>query len=97
MNKQTEAAQTFPLTGLVRVSQIVGDKKKGVPPFIPISKNTWWVGVNLGRYPKGMKLSSKVTVWRAEEVRAILDKMLTPEECPSSNPTPKGSIKGVAK
>jgi hypothetical protein len=34
----------LPETGLVRLSQILGDKKKGIPPIIPVSKSAWWAG-----------------------------------------------------
>lgn len=39
----------LPETGLVRLSQILGDKKKGIPPIIPVSKSSWWAGVKSGR------------------------------------------------
>jgi len=63
---------TLPETGYVRIWQILGDKKRGVPPKIPISKSAWWAGVASGRYPKSLKLSEKCTVWRVEDIRALL-------------------------
>lgn len=62
----------FPTTGLVRLSQIIGDRKKGIPPFIPVSKSAWWAGVASGRYPAAIKLSERTTCWRAEDVRALI-------------------------
>ena len=55
----------FPETGFLRVKQIL--------LFIPISKSSWWAGVAAGRYPKGTKLSPKITVWRAEAIRQLID------------------------
>jgi hypothetical protein len=67
--KKVEAVPNILPEYLLRVSQILGDKKKGIPPIIPISRSAWWLGVKSGRYPKGVKLSERVTCWRAEDIR----------------------------
>ena len=38
---------------------------------IPVSKSTWWAGVKDGRFPKPVKLSPRVTVWREEDIEDI--------------------------
>ena len=63
----------LPDSGLVRLSQILGDKKKGIPPIIPISRSSWWAGVKEGRYPRPVKLSPRCTCWRVEDIRALLE------------------------
>jgi predicted DNA-binding transcriptional regulator AlpA len=60
MNNNT----TVPSTGFVRLSTIL--------KLIPISKSTWWAGVKSGRFPKSIKLSSHITVWRAEDILEII-------------------------
>jgi len=74
MQKQeTKVMQnTLPESGLVRLSQIVGDKKKGITPIIPVSKSAWWAGVKSGRYPAAVKLSERTTCWRVEDIRALI-------------------------
>ena len=63
----------LPETGLVRLNQIVGNKKQGIwPPIIPVSKSSWWAGVASGRYPAAIKLSEKVTCWKAEDIRKLV-------------------------
>jgi prophage regulatory protein len=62
----------IPETGLLRIYQICGDKRRGVQPLIAISRSAWWAGVKVGRYPKGRKLSAGVTVWAAEDIRALI-------------------------
>jgi prophage regulatory protein len=67
-------------TKLLRLSQIIG--KPGnpnaipaiptVPAIIPICASAWWQGVKDGRYPKSIKLSPRVTVWRENEVLALI-------------------------
>ncbi len=66
----------LPDTGLVRLSQILGDKDKGIPPIIPISRSAWWAGVRSGRYPQPVKLSPKCTCWHVEDIRALIARVL---------------------
>jgi prophage regulatory protein len=68
----------FPQFGLLRLWQILGDRRKGIPPIIPVSKSTWWAGVKTGKYPKPVKLSARCTCWRVEDIRALLARMGQP-------------------
>jgi len=65
----------LPESGLVRLTQIIG-KPKATPPIpaiIPVSASTWWAGVSSGRYPKPVKLGERITAWRVEDIRALID------------------------
>lgn len=64
----------IPETGFLRVAQIVGNPKAipPIPPIIPISKSAWWAGVSAGRFPRSMKISERVTVWRVDDIRALI-------------------------
>jgi len=59
----------------LRLPQIIGNPyaKPPIPAIIPICATSWWAGVRSGRYPKGVKLSPRVTVWRASEVLALIN------------------------
>ena len=63
---------------LLRLKQIVDDPKSDPPiePIIPISKSSWWEGVKSRRYAKAIKLSANTTVWREDEVRALVEKII---------------------
>jgi predicted DNA-binding transcriptional regulator AlpA len=54
----------LPQTGFVRLSQILG--------VIPIGKSTWWAGVKAGKYPAPIKLGENTTVWKAEDIHALI-------------------------
>jgi predicted DNA-binding transcriptional regulator AlpA len=71
MQSIISAPVSLPSTGFLRLSQIVG-KPDSVSALIPISKSTWWAGVKSGRYPQPVKLSPRVTVWRVEDIRALI-------------------------
>lgn len=58
----------LPQTGFLRLSSILGPHGP-----IPVSKSTWWAGVKDGRFPKPLKISTRVTVWRVEDIRALID------------------------
>ena len=66
----------LPDTGFLRLPQIIGDPKANppIPPLIPIKKTAWWEGCKSGRYPKPVKLSPRVTVWRVEDIRNLIAK-----------------------
>lgn len=60
MNPNTQAAD-----GFLRLPQVL--------ERIPVSRSGWWAGVKEGRFPKPVKLSPRVTVWRASEVQAYIE------------------------
>ncbi|MCU0252752.1 MAG: AlpA family phage regulatory protein [Vicinamibacterales bacterium] len=51
----------LPDTGFLRQSQVLA--------FVPISKSTLWRRVQSRAFPQPVKLSERVTVWRAEDIR----------------------------
>ena len=65
---------SLPETGFLRLPQIIGDPKAEppIPPIIPVKKSCWWDGVKTGRFPKPVKLGPRVTVWRVEDIRALI-------------------------
>ena len=64
----------LPETGFLRLPQIVGNPKATppIPPLIPVSRSSWWAGCKSGKYPKPLKLGERTTVWRVEDVRALI-------------------------
>jgi predicted DNA-binding transcriptional regulator AlpA len=66
----------LPQIGYLRLSQIIGSKRtiSLISPLIPVSKSTWWEGVKNGRFPKPVKLGPRITVWRVEDIRILLEK-----------------------
>ncbi len=72
---QQSALNHLPQFGLLRLWQILGDRRRGIPPIIPVSKSSWWAGVKAGKYPKPVKLSARCTCWRVEDIRKLLERM----------------------
>lgn len=59
----------LPKTGFLRIKSIIAPNGP-----IPVSKSTWWAGVKDGRFPKPMKLGERITVWRVEDIRTLIEK-----------------------
>jgi predicted DNA-binding transcriptional regulator AlpA len=39
---------------------------------IPVSKSTWWLGISKGKYPKGVKLSERITAWHVDDIKRCI-------------------------
>ncbi len=59
--------QALPETGFLRINQVL--------EFIPVARSSWWAGVKKGRYPRPVKISPRCTAWRAEDIRALVNKI----------------------
>ena len=55
----------LPETGFVRLPQVLG--------VYPVSRSTWWDGVAKGKYPKPVKLSERITAWRVDDIRELIE------------------------
>jgi prophage regulatory protein len=65
----------LPSTGFLRLPQIIGDKKANppIPAIIPVSKSSFWAGVKSGRFPQPVKIGSRCTAWKVEQIRAYIE------------------------
>jgi len=66
MEQQATPPQ-IPAIGFVRIKTIL--------QFIPVSASTWWEGCKTGRFPKPIKLGRRTTVWRAEDIHALIQEL----------------------
>lgn len=65
----------LPSTGLLRLREILGDKKANppLPPMIPICRSSWWAGVKAGKYPAPVKLGERTTAWKVADILALIE------------------------
>lgn len=59
---------------LLRLWDVIGDKRAGIPAIIPVSRTSWYDGIKRGVYPAPLKLSPRVTAWRASDVYKLIQK-----------------------
>ena len=60
-HRSTQRLTHLPETGFLRQPQVLS--------FVPISRSTLWRRVQQGTFPEPVKLSARITAWRAEDVR----------------------------
>jgi prophage regulatory protein len=58
----------LPETGFIRLKNIIAPNGP-----IPVSKSTWWKGVKAKRFPAPIKLGPRITAWRVEDIRALIE------------------------
>ncbi|MFG1400252.1 MULTISPECIES: helix-turn-helix transcriptional regulator [Roseixanthobacter] len=59
----------FSKNGFVRLTDIIAPNGP-----IPVSRSTWLLGVKTGRYPQPTKLGPRITAWRTEDIRLLMER-----------------------
>ncbi|MGD0099038.1 MAG: AlpA family phage regulatory protein [Acidobacteriota bacterium] len=60
-----DTSSILPETGFVRLSTVLR--------VFPVSKSSWWLGIKLKKYPQPVKLGTRTTAWRVEDIRALIE------------------------
>lgn len=47
---------------------------------IPVSKSTWFRGIAAGKYPPPVKIGTRASAWRVEEIRRCIATLTTDSE-----------------
>jgi prophage regulatory protein len=55
----------LPREGFIRIPILLG--------LLQIGKSTLWKGIKEGRFPAPVKLGPKISVWRVEDVRILIE------------------------
>jgi predicted DNA-binding transcriptional regulator AlpA len=58
-----------------RLKQIIGDRKNGIEPIIPVSRASWYAGIKSGKYPAPVRLSERTVAWRESDIIALCEKL----------------------
>ena len=58
---------TFPPTGFLRLNQVL--------KIIPVGKTRWYKGLQSGEFPRPVALGSRAKGYRAEDIRALIDRL----------------------
>jgi prophage regulatory protein len=59
---------------LIRLPEIVGNKKEGIPGLLPIGASTLWKAVKEKRFPQPVKLGPRTTCWKLSEIMQLVNK-----------------------
>ena len=42
---------------------------------IPVSRSSWFAGIQVGRYPRGHHLGPRTTVWRSDDIERLIQRL----------------------
>lgn len=42
---------------------------------VPVSRSSWFAGIQLGRYPRGLQLGPRTTVWRSDDIERLIQSL----------------------
>ncbi|MEF3073949.1 AlpA family phage regulatory protein [Methylobacter sp. Wu1] len=62
-------------TGFFRIWDIIGCKKRGIKPLIPVCKAQWYLGMASGKYPKPVSLGVRTIAWRKSDIYDLIDRL----------------------
>ena len=62
-----EEKQSATSTCLYRLPQVLAR--------IPVSKSSWFEGIKSGRYPRGLQLGPRTTVWRSDDIDCLIQSL----------------------
>lgn len=48
---------------------------KQVLARIPVSKSSWFEGIKSGRFPRGLQLGPRTTVWRSDDIDRLIQSL----------------------
>lgn len=75
-NKELLAVkQDFRAMGYLKLTDIIGDSKKGIQAIIPVSRSSWYAGIKSDKYPKPIKLGPRSVGWKISVIMELLENM----------------------
>lgn len=60
---------------LFRLYEVIGNKAKGQEGILPMSKSAWYAGIQAGRYPQPIKITSRLVAWKVSDLRALIERI----------------------
>jgi predicted DNA-binding transcriptional regulator AlpA len=73
----TTPSNPIPAVAFLKIWHIIGDPKAvpPVPALIPVGRTTFLNRVKDGTYPQPVKLGDRSVAWRAQDIRALIEKL----------------------
>lgn len=53
--------------------------------IVPVCRSTWWAGIRNGIFPRGVKLSTRTTAWRASDIAELVERLGARQENPRTS------------
>jgi prophage regulatory protein len=70
MQNNNQAPESY-----IRLRDIIGDKSRGIPAIVSVSKSTLWQWVRDNKFPQPLRgCGSRITLWKLSEVLDFLER-----------------------
>lgn len=66
-NSALQYSSTAPEVRLYRLPDVLAR--------IPVSRSSWFAGIQIGRYPRGHHLGPRTTVWRSDDIDRVIERL----------------------
>ena len=60
---------------LLKLPDVIGDKKRGISGYIPMSRTKWYEGVKKRIFPSPVRIGSG-SFWKLSEIKRLIDQAL---------------------
>jgi predicted DNA-binding transcriptional regulator AlpA len=74
-DKQLTTQDQIFLASYLRIWQVIGCRKRGIEPILPIGRTTFLDGVKSGKFPQPVKLGVRTVAWKASEIMALVESL----------------------
>jgi len=62
-----QKTSVLPEVGFVRLPQVLA--------VLPMGKSAWYGGIQEGRHPAPVKLGPRISAWRVDDIRALIEQL----------------------
>jgi predicted DNA-binding transcriptional regulator AlpA len=72
VKKQFETCRHSATDPLLKLPDVIGDRKRGIVGLIPMSRSKWYQGIAQGVFPSPLHIGSS-SYWRLSVIVALID------------------------
>lgn len=72
---RSEIMENLDKIRLLRLKQIIGDANANppIPGLIPLSRSSWYLGIQKGIYPPPIRLGGGASFWRLRDIEDLIN------------------------
>lgn len=64
---QQPSTQLVAIDGFLRIRDVLR--------LIPVSRSTWYAGIEAGRFPRQVRILGNVVAWRVSDIQALIERI----------------------
>lgn len=64
---------------LLKLTDVIGDRKRGIPGLIPMSRSKWYDGIKRQIFPPALHIGCG-SYWRLSSIQAVIEKAASQDQ-----------------